>query len=355
MSSRAAGRSRADSALQAAGIAANAGQWRQCADRYLEAYTIADSGWIAKYNCWSGYTSVLREDHFVASEDDLKALKRVAKDTSAPRIDRQEAHFTRGYVRKQLGDREGAARSYREAIELCKAATAEDRARTVVLPDMRAMQYMPKPSGPIFDETLKVAGENLAAMEARRTGQVNVDTWSIAQDMAARFQENLQLGQDPQKAFGQAFADGMPKFITPLGPNVASVAATKQELARLTTVSGSACDHCGAARGGAGKALHKCGRCGLAHYCSKECQRAQWKAGHRTACRAPGEIKVGDRVMLNNVANIDEYKGVHNGMIVEVQRAGSEKGKWEVGMVGGEMGDSISIATAELKRLRPVA
>ena len=49
-------------------LAASVGQWRRCADKYLEAYMVADSGWVAKYNCWSGYTSVLREDHFPASE-----------------------------------------------------------------------------------------------------------------------------------------------------------------------------------------------------------------------------------------------------------------------------------------------
>jgi len=35
---------RCDAALFAAGIAAHAGKWRQCADLYLQAYMIADSG-----------------------------------------------------------------------------------------------------------------------------------------------------------------------------------------------------------------------------------------------------------------------------------------------------------------------
>ena len=279
----------------------------------------------------------------------------MAKDEKAPRLDRQQAHFTRGYVRKALGDREGAARSYREAIEMCKAATAEDRTRQVVLPDQRTMQYMPKPSGPLFDDTLKTASENLAAMEERTPGQLNADTWTIAQRMTARFQENLTLGHDGKEAFTKAFTDGMPKFITPIGQNVVSVAATQEELSRLTTVSGSACDHCGVTRSDAGNALLKCGRCGLAHYCSKKCQKLQWKAGHKAACRAPGEVKIGDRLQLHNVANIHEYHRMHNGMIVEVQGAAVEEGRWEVGMVGGEKGDSASIATAELKRLRPVA
>ena len=58
---------------------------------------------VAKYNSWSAYTSVLREDHFVAPEGDLKVLKRVANDESVPRLDRSRAHLTRGYVRYALG------------------------------------------------------------------------------------------------------------------------------------------------------------------------------------------------------------------------------------------------------------
>jgi hypothetical protein len=342
---------RCDAALLAAGVAAHAGKWRQCADLYLQAYMIADSGWIAKYNSWSGYTSVLREDHFVASKGDLEVLKRVAKDESVPRLDRSRAHMTRGYVLYSLGDREGAARSYRQAMVLCKAATAEERTRNVLLPDERAMKLLPTPSGPIFDDTLKTASENLASIEL----PAQMDTQSIAESMATRFQENLEIGQEPQQAFDQAFADGMPKFLTPIGPNVANLASTKLELDRLMTVSGSVCDHCGGARGAKGITLLKCKRCGLAYYCSIECQKAQWKAGHKAACRAPGEVKVGDRLMLENVANIDEYHGMYNGMIVEVQRASSEEGRWDVGMVGGEIGKCASIATTELKRLRPVA
>ena len=58
---------------------------------------------VAKYNSWSAYTSVLREDHFVAPEGDLKVLKCVANDESVPRLDRSRAHLTRGYVRYALG------------------------------------------------------------------------------------------------------------------------------------------------------------------------------------------------------------------------------------------------------------
>ena len=358
MSSVAAVRRRADAALIEAGQAAMISEWRRCADKYLEAYTIADSGWVAKYNCWSGYTAVLKEDHFKASEDDLKALKRVAKDETAPRLDRFMAHFAHGYVQYSLGNRESAGRSYRRAIEVGKGATAAERARKVLLPDERTLQYMEKPSGPLFDATLQTAGENLASMEKRTPQQLNFDPTTTAEQIASRFAENLKIGHPTAQAFSNAFEAGMPKFFTPLG---AKAALTQEEFVRLTTVGGSACDHCGVSR--SSNALLRCSRCGLAYYCNKDCQKAQWKMGHKHACRAPDEIKVGDRVQLQfssenwrelyNVPTTDPT--IQNGMLVEVRKAASNKGYWDVGMIGGEAHCTLPVSATELKRLRPVA
>ena len=54
--------------LQAAGEAAVAGDWRECADRYLAAYLRCQESWPSWYITWSGYTSVLREVCRAASE-----------------------------------------------------------------------------------------------------------------------------------------------------------------------------------------------------------------------------------------------------------------------------------------------
>ena len=336
-----------------AGLAAQGRAWRLCADKYLEAYLTCENDWAMRYNCWSGYTSVLREDHFRASDADLQALRTVAKDASLSLLERQQAAFTCGYVLKeQRGDRDGAAKSYRAAIATCRAATAGDRRRKVMLPDAATGRYLPTPSGPIFDEALKTAAGNLASMENHEANAANFDSSMIAQSMSKRFQENLRIGNDPEVAFQNAFTSGVPTFMTPIGPNVSDQAAVQAKLRAMTTVGGGACDCCGKTPDD-GASLSKCSRCGLSYYCSKECQKAAWGGGHKEACRAPGEVKVGDWLMLQDVANIHEYHGMHNGMIVEVQAAASDKGRWEVGMLGGEKGDSASIATEELKRLRP--
>ena len=103
-----------------------------------------------RYYCWSGYTSVLVEDHFVAPKADLKVLKRVAEDEAAPRLDRTAAAFTRGYCLKQAGNREAAARAYRLAIELGQGATPEERARSVILSDQATSTWQPQASGKHF-------------------------------------------------------------------------------------------------------------------------------------------------------------------------------------------------------------
>jgi hypothetical protein len=45
------------------------------------------------------------------------------------------------------------------------------------------------------------------------------------------------------------------------------------------------CDHCHAEPVKGATKLQKCGACKVARYCSKRCQMAAWKSGHREACR----------------------------------------------------------------------
>jgi hypothetical protein len=45
------------------------------------------------------------------------------------------------------------------------------------------------------------------------------------------------------------------------------------------------CDYCGSAEESEHK-LQACSQCRLVAYCSKACQRAHWKNGHKQACVA---------------------------------------------------------------------
>ena len=51
----------------------------------------------------------------------------------------------------------------------------------------------------------------------------------------------------------------------------------------------SECAHCGVQEGNHGAILRKCVRCKVTSYCSKPCQTAHWKAGHKLQCVRPEE------------------------------------------------------------------
>jgi hypothetical protein len=66
------------------------------------------------------------------------------------------------------------------------------------------------------------------------------------------------------------------------------------ELATQDVLAGipKTCTQCKTAEGTSGVAkLSACGRCGLAVYCSKDCQQAHWKTTHKEACIAKAGTK----------------------------------------------------------------
>ena len=70
---------------------------------------------------------------------------------------------------------------------------------------------------------------------------------------------------------------------------------------------GGKCDCCGKrAEVVQGGELLQCSRCKMAYYCSGICQKKAWKAGHRHACRAPGQIEVGDIMLVKDIVRKPE-------------------------------------------------
>ncbi|EME45781.1 hypothetical protein DOTSEDRAFT_34222 [Dothistroma septosporum NZE10] len=56
---------------------------------------------------------------------------------------------------------------------------------------------------------------------------------------------------------------------------------------RITPADGvKFCDSCGATQRALGDALFLCGVCGEGRYCSKECQKREWKV-HKSSCKKP--------------------------------------------------------------------
>jgi len=123
----------------------------------------------------------------------------------------------------------------------------------------------------------------------------------------------------------------------------------------LQSVGGAECDFCKKtlhelAQLTAVNTLQRCNRCKRAFYCNKECQKKQWRAGHKQACREPGQIEAGDYVRLHGLERRPEL----NGFIVEVvQPAPNKEGRWQV-KIPGEESRCFSVATKSIGTLRPV-
>ena len=106
-------------------------------------------------------------------------------------------------------------------------------------------------------------------------------------------------------------------------PRGVGVPKDRPDLMKRTAVGGDKCDTCGKTPRQAGLArLQVCQRCKLACYCSRDCQRKAWKAGHKLACRKPDEIKVGDVMQLVDIPV--------SGQLVQVLSRDNQENHWLV-------------------------
>jgi hypothetical protein len=109
-------------------------------------------------------------------------------------------------------------------------------------------------------------------------------------------------------------------------------------------VGGDKCDCCGKQN----IKLFSCARCKMTYYCSRECQKNNWKNGHNEACRKPGQVKAGDYVKLRGLSSRPEL----NGNIVLVEgKVEDKKNRWKVSDKG--KGLVLSISIDNLARIRP--
>ena len=295
-----------------------------------------------KYYCLSGFTSVLRDQRFSPSRDDMAALKRISRSATSA-LDRAQASFTRGYCRFIAGDRDGAARSYREALA---SAAASDVPSRVILPNPATQSYEPTACGPLLDLIARDARENLAEFgRFGRSATATAEAYAVAsRDAADRWASGGGQGPAPPLPFRMqaVYASGSGRD----GPEAAL--ALHQHIKERTSVGGSACDTCKLIPA-AGETLKLCRRCKLAYYCSATCQKKAWKTGHKRACRKPGKIVPGDWVRLSGVSSKPEL----NGCICEVVGSvPNREGRWEVTAIGQDE-RSMSIAADKLGHLRP--
>ena len=127
-------------------------------------------------------------------------------------------------------------------------------------------------------------------------------------------------------------------------------ALTLEEMDQLLKVGGERCDCCGKSREELGKTLLEyCTACKKAYYCGEDCQKKQWKAGHKKWCRKPGVFKPGDYIRLNGLQSKPELNG---SLMRVVGEDPNNKGRWEVKVQGATK--SISVSSEKMEQLRPL-
>ncbi|ORY44018.1 hypothetical protein BCR33DRAFT_233483 [Rhizoclosmatium globosum] len=96
----------------------------------------------------------------------------------------------------------------------------------------------------------------------------------------------------------------------------------------------SVCVVCKTTSGDAQRKLEYCAACKTVKYCSKECQRVHWKAGHKRCCRPAQDLRKGDIVQLQGLVARSDLNGSYR----ELGEFNQEKGRWEVTWLRGSNG-----------------
>ena len=328
-----------------------AGRFQESADAYLTAYLMPScahtEGW---WHLLRGFTSIVCDGHFPASDKHLKALKRISHDESLPLLHRAEAQLTRGLARYAAGNREEAARDYTATLEIISRATAAQRAVRVwdsgVQPNGN-FGPVQKVVGDLLDQLADDARCNLGGMRHLLDGRTAIAKVLAAAEAKACAEAETHGTGVVLSGFGRT-CQNVGGSIGPIGNLSDNKAAFADAMKRLA-VGGDRCDRCGQSAA-EDVPLKRCGRCQVAYYCSPECSKQAWKAGHKSACRAPGQFEAGDMVQVQGLVSQPEL----NGKILEVRGAApGGTGRIAAALIGGEVEKALK--PENLRRLRPVA
>jgi MYND finger len=99
--------------------------------------------------------------------------------------------------------------------------------------------------------------------------------------------------------------------------------------------------------------LQCCGRCKMAFYCSEECQKKDWKFGHKSLCRKRGEFHLGDTVYYHDPSGKMTSEIILH--VLAPLKCINKKGKPQKYLVACRSRQvCIPVATKHLFRIRPV-
>ena len=236
-------------------------------------------------------------------------MRGMVKDGSAPIIERFHAQYAAAQALWGQGKWEESRRANGKALRLAAAATPEQRAEFVPTFVDGGSRFTFVPVAEHIDEELRVAKLNEAGLRPGPLGPAFVETVRTA--LKNNPGENLHCFWNRWPVAAHCEADRL---------------ANLKAHGKAACDRREACAHCGVGCNAAGVTLLRCGKCGLAFYCSQACQRAGW-AAHRPQCRAPGKHRAGDVVRLQSVDERPELNGQY--MLV-VGRDPAQAGSWTV-------------------------
>ena len=321
----------------AAIMAYHRGAHREAADEYLKAVLAAPDAWMpqdgiaTRFHTFQGYLSILRENYFLPSKEELKLLENEFVDNEKePVCFRVEAAFTVALMQYDKGHREDTAYLYRKALAIAETVTPGELEHLSPGTDIDPVTGQPKLNTALsikilLQQTVDQIKSNLRILECAGALPINHPIETI---------HKRSDGTSYPKKIRNSFAAGDPRKST--------------EYIRRSAVGGSQCDACGKTLQELQReTLQQCSRCQMAYYCGEDCQKDAWRNGHKQACRKRGEIKLDDIMRLDGLQSKPEL----NGIFVKVV---SEQAN---GRCGVELMDlkatQISVKPENLQHLRP--
>jgi hypothetical protein len=152
-------------------LAFQSGNYRESANKYLEAFGIAGKTLTKPVaDLPRVHFDSKRKSTFSASQKDFDALQLIVKDKNKLKLYRCEAAFTSGLLSWLHQDQEGAAAFYRGAIRIGDEAPEKERRKkataTITTSDGNAVAKLgDRPVGAILDEILDETRDKLFVLE----------------------------------------------------------------------------------------------------------------------------------------------------------------------------------------------
>lgn len=303
-----------------------AGQHLLAADKFLEGIFVARRLWKqARMACFERYTQIMQWHRAFCKSltpEALETIDCIAKDKKELKSFRAKACYQLAMNAHAEGQHDVAADYYRSVLDLV-AESHESR--------QLYSQTLPFPPG-VFTE------RNLFLVEMGDDGVTQVPS-----KVGAYIDE---MGERAKQCLGVVEGATEIPFVR---QNLKTRWGTDDSIIDRMGAGGGKCDCCGkkAEEMESGE-LKRCSRCDMAHYCSTECQKKQWKeGGHNHACRKPGQIEVGDIMLVKGIVRKPEL----NRKLAKIIRPATAEGRWEVSVQGWT--STMSLASKNLFHIRP--